>query len=152
MRRSFIPGASVMLLASCGYGPTGPRPTGGDSLTLVTISPPLGTTLQRGQTITLTATLSYSLASADSGAVQFGVEDQALNQLSTGGTEPIASVSKGSGQVTLSRLIALPQTGISSLTLSFDLLPPGPTNSQKETTPPLSLFVFYDAYTVRPAD
>jgi uncharacterized lipoprotein YbaY len=105
-----------------------PAPTPDSVSSLVDVSPVLGTKLVHGQTVTFTATAGYSLNSADSGKVVLAIQDQANTLLNA--TQPTAAVTKGSGQVTLSQSITLPDTGVTSVRLFFFLAPAGSTSTR----------------------
>lgn len=99
-----------------------------DSVSSITdLVPLLGTKLLHGQTVTFTGTAGYSLNSADSGQVVFVIEDQTNTVLNT--SQPSAAVAKGSGQVTLSQSITLPDTGVTSVQVFFALAPTGATST-----------------------
>jgi hypothetical protein len=126
-----------LLAAGCGGSPTAPTPTPpapapipSDSISLTNMVPASGTTLLQGQTVTFTGTVAYSLASADSGAVVLVIQDQANHLLQPlTAPQPSASISKGTGQVTLSQSIALPGTGITRVHVFFPLVPSGVTGT-----------------------
>ena len=114
--------------AGCGSSPVAPAPVPDSLSSLVDVSPTLGTKLLHGQTLTFTATAGYSLNSANSGAVVLAIEDQTSKPLTT--TQPMARVTKGSEQVTLSQSVTLPDTGVSSVRVYFLLVPDGATSTK----------------------
>jgi hypothetical protein len=111
----------------CASSPTTPAPVPDSVNGIIDLVPPLGTKLLHGQTVTFTGTAGYSLNSADSGQVLLAIEDQTNKRLST--TEPSATVAKGSGQVTLSQSITLPDTGVTAVQLYFLLVATGATST-----------------------
>ena len=74
-----------------------------NAISLVTIAPPVGTTLFAGQVVSFTATVSYELNIADSGEIKMRIQDQTDANIQSG-PGPIVEVRRGSGMVTLSRL------------------------------------------------
>jgi hypothetical protein len=111
----------------CSSSPMAPAPMP-DSVNSVTdMVPALGTKLLHGQTVTFTGTAGYSLLSADSGQVLLAIQDQTNKVLTT--TQPSATVAKGSGPVTLSQKITLPDTGVTSVQVFFLLVPAGATST-----------------------
>lgn len=111
----------------CSSSPMAPAPIP-DSVNSVTgLVPALGTKLLHGQTVTFTGTAGYSLLSADSGQVLLAIQDQTSKVLTN--TQPSATVAKGSGQVTLSQSITLPDTGVTIVQIFFVLVPAGSTST-----------------------
>lgn len=96
--------------------------------------PAPGATLSRGQTVTFTGTISYSLASADSGTVGLTIQNQANQVLQPTGSQPSTTVARGSGQVTLSQSITLPTTGTTGVTVFFSLTRVGSTTTNTVTS------------------
>ena len=124
-------------VAGCGSSPTAPDPpptptpttSTSDSISLANIAPAPGTNLLPGQTVTFSATVAFSLLSADSAAIVLGIQDQANQRLQPIGPQPSATVAKGSGQAALSQSITLPSTGITSVRVFFSLTPAGATRT-----------------------
>jgi hypothetical protein len=112
-----------LLSAGCTSAPVTPAPIPDSVSSLTDVAPPLGTKLLHGQTVTFTGTAGYSLVSADSGQVVLAVQDQANKPLTT--AQPSATVAKGSGQVTLSQSITLPDAGVTVVRVFFLLAPSG---------------------------
>ena len=129
--------ALSVLVAGCGSSPTAPDPpptpapttSTSDSISLANIAPAPGTNLLPGQTVTFSATVAFSLLSADSAAIVLGIQDQANQRLQPIGPQPSATVAKGSGQAALSQSITLPSTGITSVRVFFSLTPAGATRT-----------------------
>jgi hypothetical protein len=93
--------------------------------------PLAGTPLQASETVTFTATLAYTLATADSGQIVIVIQDQndrKLQQL--GRAQPAAVVSKGTGTLTLADTIMIPASGVSSVRVIFPLVPAGATRTE----------------------
>jgi hypothetical protein len=120
-------GKTATLNVTVGGGST-PSP-GPDSIRLTSMAPPSGAALSRGQTVTFSGTLSYSVASADSGTVTLVIQDQANQVLQPAGSQPRTTVARGNGQATLSQSITLPTTGTTNVTAFFSLAPVGSTNT-----------------------
>ncbi len=124
-------------VAGCGSSPTAPDPpptptptaSTSDSISLANIAPAPGTNLLPGQTVTFSATVAFSLLSADSAAIVLGIQDQANQRLQPIGPQPSATVAKGSGQAALSQSITLPSNGITSVRVFFSLTPAGATRT-----------------------
>ena len=117
------PALLMLLLPACGGSPAAPTATPAPTPTPVTdavsvgsIVPSAGTPLQASETVTFTATLVYTLATADSGQIVIVIQDQndrILQQL--GRAQPAAVVIKGAGTVTLADTIMIPASGVSSV-------------------------------------
>lgn len=101
-----------------------------DSVTIVSIQPPAGTTLQAGSSVTFTATIAYRLASASSGLVLIVIEDNAFRNLSSTVPQPRVSVESGAGTVALTDQVVLPSAGITTVFVLFPLVPAGATSTQ----------------------
>ncbi len=107
-----------------------PSPPTSDSISLVNMAPAPGTSLSPGQTVTFTGTVAYSLLSADTGVIVLVIQDLANQPLQPVGTpQPTATITKGSGQATLSQSITLPSTGIAGVGVFFPLAPAGTTST-----------------------
>jgi hypothetical protein len=94
---------------------------------VIDLTPPLGTKLLHSQNVTFTGTAGYSLQSAASGQVLLLIQEQTGKAL--GATQPSATVAKGSGQVTLSQSVTLPDAGVTSVLVIFILVPAGATST-----------------------
>jgi len=101
-----------------------------DSVTVLSVQPPAGTTLQASTTVVFTATVDYHLASAPSGTVLILIEDQSFRNLSATVPQPRATVAKGSGAVTLTDQIVLPSSGVASVEVLFPLFATGSSSTQ----------------------
>ena len=115
--------------AGCGSSPMAPASMPDSVSSITDMVPVLGTKLLHGQTVTFTGTAGYSLLSADSGKIIMVIEDQADQVLQPAGTQPSATVGKGSGQVTLSQSITLPDEGVTVVRVFFPLAPAGATST-----------------------
>jgi hypothetical protein len=91
--------------------------------------PPTGTPLQAGGTVTFTATLNFTLASADSGQIVIVIQDQNNQNLRAGGPQPAALVNRGTGTATLADSVVVPASGITSVRVIFPLVPQGATRT-----------------------
>ena len=96
-----------------------------DSLDLTHMAPEDGTVLLRGQTVTFTGTVAYSLGSAQSGRIVLTISDLANHPLQRVNEEPSANVGQGSGHVTLSQSVTLPSSG-AGVRVDFALVPSQP--------------------------
>ena len=131
------PALLVLLLGACGGSPAGPTatpaptpPPATDAVSVGSIVPPAGTPLQASETVTFTATLNYTLASAESGQIVIAIQDQSdrnLQQL--GRPQPAALVSRGTGTATLADSIVVPASGVTSVRVFFPLIPMGATRT-----------------------
>lgn len=134
VRQRFLRVATALVLslavAACGSAPAAPTPVADSVSSITDMTPAPGTTLRRGQTVTFTGTAGYSLATANAGAVILVIQDQSNQVLQPPGPQPSATVVKGSGQVTLSQSITLPDTGITGVRLFFMLAPAGATSTR----------------------
>ena len=99
-------------------------PFGENTISLVTIAPPDGTTLSAGQVVSLTATVSYELNGADSGEIKMVIQAQTSIQ---SGPAPIVEIGRGSGMVTLSDQVTIPATGVTTIYVNFSLKLTGQT-------------------------
>lgn len=101
-------------------GPTGPPPPStGDSITIVSISPPQGD-LVKGSDVTFTAIVSWRLASADSGLIHMIIRGQ--NGFQTG-RQPAEPIAAGSGTLTLTDTITIPAQGVTAMQVFLELFP-----------------------------
>ena len=111
-----------------------PAPSASDAVSFVSLQPAAGTTLALGTTVTFTATISYTLARADSGSIALVIQNQDDKPIQGGGPNfSTQTVPRGSDQITLSQSIALPTSGITSVTVYGALFPQGATNSSAAT-------------------
>jgi hypothetical protein len=98
---------------------------------LGSIAPAAGTPLQANQTVTFTATLNYTLASAESGLIVIVIQDQSDRSLQpVGRPQPVAVAMKGTGTATLTDSIMLPASGVSSVRVIFPLVPANATRTE----------------------
>jgi hypothetical protein len=132
MRRVAMAGTVLLWLLSvgCGGSPGAPTPTASDSMNSITnVNPPTGTTLHPGQTVTFTGTAGYTLATADQGSVVMVIQDQANRALPTSDGQKSAVVPRGSGNVTISQTITVPDDGVTSVRIFFALAAAGTTTT-----------------------
>ena len=117
-------------ISSCSKSsPTEPAPLQ-DSVNIVSIQPPAGTTLQAGTPVTFTATITYHLASAPSGSVVIVITDQLSRNLSSTVPLPQATVASGTGTVSLTDHVVLPTSGVATVLVLFPLFTTGNTTTQ----------------------
>ena len=104
----------------------------GDAIALTSITPSAGTHLRAGRTVTFTATLTYTLASAARGQIAVVIQDQFDRNLRPPDSyQTFVQIARGTGTVTLSDSIALPGSGVSYVSVFFPLsagLSPPPTD------------------------
>jgi hypothetical protein len=124
----------MLFLAACGSGsPTAPTATPAptpvpamDAVSVGSLAPAAGTPLQASQTVMFTATLNYTLGSAESGQVVIVIQDQSGRSLQPPGRpQPAAVIAKGTGTATLADSIVVPASGVSSVRVFFPLIPSG---------------------------
>ena len=128
----------MLVLLACGGSPTAPTATPAptplpvaDAISAVSIVPAAGTPLRASETVTFTATLVYTLATAESGQIVVVIQDQDNRQLQQiGRPQPAAAISKGTGTVTLADTITIPASGVSSVRVIFPLVPAGATRTE----------------------
>jgi hypothetical protein len=128
-----VTAVAVGFLVGCnedsGTTPT-PTPTQ-DSISINSITPIAGTRLQGGQTVTITATLNYSLASTATGEIAIVIQDQAARNLEAPGDRGRAlAISRGMGVATLSATVIIPISGVSTVNAFFPLGPEGATRTE----------------------
>jgi Big-like domain-containing protein len=99
-----------------------------DRIVLDSISPPRGTTLERGQAVTFTATASYVLGTAECGHVSLIIQDQTDRTLQPP-PQPQANVTPGAGTVTLSGGVTIPDTGVTEVRVFLPLFACGSTRT-----------------------
>jgi hypothetical protein len=126
--RRFRAVATVALLAgACSGSPAAPGSStpAKDAVTAVTnMNPPPGTALQAGQTVTLSGTPVYTLASTSTGLMSMVIEDQ-NNRLVPASSAQTVLVHQGSGDATLTQAVTLPAAGVSEIHVFFLLAPTG---------------------------
>lgn len=134
--------AVAILAAGCGGSPTSaavtptptvatPAPTvaANDSIQVNAMVPTPGTTLTRGDTVTFTATVKYTLATADTGNIFLILENQD-EQLIQNGPQANAPITRGDGEVTVSQTLEIPRTGVSAVKVFIAMFPTGTTRTQ----------------------
>ena len=106
------------LLGACSdddnNSPTEPLPTT-DSIAIETITPARGTTLRKGQEVTFTAFVRYTVGTASTGRMSMVIQNQANQNLQAAGTQPRVDLIRGGGTVTLTSRITVPTSGTSSV-------------------------------------
>jgi hypothetical protein len=112
-------------IGSCNHSPT--EPVVADSVTIVSIQPLPGTTLQAGAPVTFTATIGYDLETAPSGFVVIVIQDQASNNLSSTVPQPTVNVARGTGTVVLTDQVVIPTRLVTKVWVSFPLVHTGAT-------------------------
>lgn len=95
-----------------------------DSISLVSIAPALELPLARGTEVTVTAVVSYMLASADSARIPVIIQDQDDNGLQTG-PPPVVTISRGRGTVTVTDRVTIPANGVTAVRVFIPLFPQG---------------------------
>jgi hypothetical protein len=139
-----LPALLAGLLIACGgSSPTAPTPPApspnptptptpaADAVSIVTITPAGGTLLAPGQAVTFSATLGYTLATADSGQIVIVIQDQSDTGLQmVGQPQPSVTVQRGTTTVTLSDSVNIPSVGVSQVRVFFPLIPVGTTRTE----------------------
>jgi hypothetical protein len=95
-----------------------------DSISLESITPPSGTILISGHDVTISGTLRYTFASANSGRITLVIHDQdgrSIQNTSARNLQPSALISKGIGTLTLSDEITIPTERVTSVDVFFAL-------------------------------
>lgn len=129
----------IAVLLGCNDGPpTGPTalpaptPTAaGDAISLGSITPSAGSVLRRGQAVTFSATLNYTLTNGGGpGIVAIVIQDQTNQNLKPRGeTQPTVAVTQGTGTATLSDSVMIPDSGVSFVEVFFPLYSEGATRT-----------------------
>jgi hypothetical protein len=119
---------SAAAITSCSK--SSPTEIGPDSVTVVSIQPTGGTTLQAGSLVSFSATIDYHLSSAQSGSISVVVEDQDFKHFSSTVVSSPVTVARGIGTVTHSGSVVLPATGVSTLYVLFPLMATGDSRTQ----------------------
>ena len=100
-----------------------------DTISLVSITPPANTVLGRGKEVTFTATIDYTLATALSGQIVMVIQDQAGRNLA-GLPQASVDISRGSGRVTISDSIIVPEEGVTTVAVFLPLIPGQATQTE----------------------
>jgi hypothetical protein len=110
---------SLLLIAACGSSsPTAPTT---DFISVTSIVPAAGTTLNAGERVTFTAVVSCTIVSSSGGFTAMVVQDQTNRSLlAPGEIQPQATLSKGTTTVTLSHTVTIPESG-STVTVLFPI-------------------------------
>ena len=126
----------LICLAAAGCGgssaaPTTPATTAVDAVSsVINVFPAPGTPLQPGQTVTLSGTPGYTLASADLGTMVMVIQDQNDRSLEVSGVQPTVVVRRGTADTTISETITLPASGVTAVNVFFVLAPAGATTTK----------------------
>jgi hypothetical protein len=110
---------SLFLLAGCGSSsPTAPTT---DFISLTSIVPAAGTTLNAGERVTFTAVVVCTIVNSNGGRTAMVLQDQANRSLlAPGEIQPQATLLKGTTTVTLSHTVTTPDSG-STLTVALPI-------------------------------
>ncbi len=112
----------LLAAAACGGGNAPTTPGVVNTLTLVSISPPAGSTLVPGSTVTFNGTLAYTLSTAGSALVSLVFEDQ-TNRVLNPTIQPTSVVPEGQGEVNLPGPLSIPATGATEIQVIYTLTP-----------------------------
>src|ERR1700724_351762 len=104
----------------CSGGSSSSDLGGPDLIVIATISPPEGTKLAPGSSVTFTAGLSYILNSSGAATIMLVIEDQDGRVLNTS-SEITTVVSRGTACLQMSDLITIPPSGVSQVKGLFTL-------------------------------
>lgn len=110
--------ALALAVASGCHSPS--EPSGPDSLSLSKITPADGTMVAPGSSVSVTASVKYTLSDADQGLIYLNSTDQNGNLL---GHQPSVLVGRGRGSETLSDHFSVPATGVTQVTVTIVLTP-----------------------------
>src|SRR5262245_31850395 len=101
---------------------------------ITNMNPAPGTALQPGQTVTFAGTAGYTLATADLGAVVMVIQDQANRPMPISGVLQTVVVQRGTGEVTLTQTVTVPNDGVTSVRVFFALAAAGTTTTNAVLT------------------
>ena len=101
---------SLFLIAGCGSSsPTAPTT---DSISLTSIVPAAGTTLNAGDRVTFTAVVICTIVNSNGGITAMVLQDNANRSLlAPGEIQPQSTLAKGTTTVTLSHTVTIPESG-----------------------------------------
>lgn len=106
------------LLGACSddddSSPTEPLPAT-DSIAIETITPARGTTLRKGQEVTFTALVRYTVGTASTGRTSLVIQNQANQNLQAAGAQPRIDLIRGGGTITMTSRITVPTSGTTSV-------------------------------------
>ena len=110
---------ALFLIAGCGSSrPTSPTT---DFISLTSIVPAAGTTLNAGERVTFTAVVTCTIVNSDGGFAAMVIQDQGNRTLrGEGDIQPQATLAKGTTTVTLSQTVTVPVSG-SSVTVALPI-------------------------------
>jgi hypothetical protein len=97
-------------------------PGGPDEISIASITPPDGTTLAAGSSVTFSAFLVYLLNSSGAATITLVAEDQD-NRVLNANNQVTTVVSQGNGSVVLSGRVAIPAAGVSLVRVTFPMAP-----------------------------
>ena len=102
--------SSLFLIAGCGSNsPTAPTT---DFISLNSIVPAAGTTLNAGELVTFTAVVTCTIVNSNGGFAAMVIQDHRnISLLNPGETPPQAALTKGTTTVTLSHTLTIPESG-----------------------------------------
>jgi hypothetical protein len=127
MRR--FPRALALLLTAAGAlactGGSTTTPGALNFLTIGSLSPPAGTSLAAGSTVSFSGTVGYLLDNSGAAAISLVIEDQSGVVLNPG-NQVTTIVPEGQGSVTLATRFTIPTAGVSLIQLVFTLTPSAP--------------------------
>ncbi|MEQ1760416.1 MAG: hypothetical protein ABL986_19050 [Vicinamibacterales bacterium] len=109
----------------------------GAGLVLLSMQPPAGSTLRRGQVIQFQGTVLYNL-DVDSGRLSLVIQDQANRNLQRGDA-PSVVVSRGRGEATLTQSLTIPTSDVSAINVFFALRPAGASVSSNVILAPFTV-------------
>ena len=123
--RSWLLVVALVAVSACGANsPTSPDT---DWIELNSISPPSGTVLTAGESITFTATVTCTTVNSDGGTVALLLLDQGNRSLQT--VQPHVTLARGDQTVTLSDTITVPVSG-STVTVTMPLFVNGSNSTR----------------------
>jgi len=109
---------SLFLIAGCSSSPTAPT---NDSITLTSIVPAAGTTLNVGDRVTFTAVVNCTIATSEGGITAMVIQDQGLRSIrDESDVQAQAVLRKGTETVTLTQTVTIPQ-GLAGSTVTVVL-------------------------------
>lgn len=139
--RRWLLGATLLvanLLASaCGGGSSAPvvqevtpsQPI--NRVDIVSATPPDGTYLSAGSTVTFQVAFTYELVTGDTASIQMILADQVYRVLNPQGEmPPMVSATRGKGGATLSYTLTVPAAGVTAITANFPMFVETSTRSQ----------------------
>jgi hypothetical protein len=118
----------VTLVAGCSKGHLPPDITSPDDLAINSISPSPATKLAPGSQVTISAQITYILASKSTGTIVVNVQDQ--SNVAVAGSQASVSIKSGQSVVpVVTPAFTVPATGVTRLAVFYSLLPEGATST-----------------------